>query len=284
MICHLCSSKKFQIIHEGVRDNQELNVIKCKICDLVTLDKIEHINEAFYQNSGMHKNDIKINDWQKETSSDDKRRYEALFDKIKNKDALDFGSGNGGFLKLIKKVSNTSYGIEIEKKFQPYFKNYNLNVFESIDKLIVKDNLKFNIITAFHVFEHLKNPIDELIKLKSLLKDDGEIIIEVPNSDDALISFYKSKAFKKFTYWSQHFYLFNEKNLKTLAKMANMKVNWVEQIQRYPLSNHLYWLSEEKPGGHNIWSFLDNKMNLDYVSILRKGKMCDTLLISVSKR
>jgi hypothetical protein len=50
------------------------------------------------------------------------------------------------------------------------------------------------------------------------------------------------------------------------------------------MKKFLITTAEEKPGEHNIWSFFDNKMNSDYISILRKVKMCDTLLISVSKR
>ena len=33
-----------------------------------------------------------------------------------------------------------------------------------------------------------------------------------------------------------------------LGSVYNLKLNWVKQIQRYGLANHLYWLSNNKPG------------------------------------
>jgi len=46
--------------------------------------------------------------------------------------------------------------------------------------------------------------------------------------------------------------------LKLLIEKANLKAIYIKQIQRYPLSNHLYWLSCGKPGGHQKWGFLDS--------------------------
>ena len=53
MECYLCESVRFEIIHKGVRDNPNIDVIKCKECGLVSLNKLDHITNSFYQNSGM---------------------------------------------------------------------------------------------------------------------------------------------------------------------------------------------------------------------------------------
>lgn len=60
--------------------------------------------------------------------------------------------------------------------------------------------IKYDIITAFHVVEHLQDSIAILKELSSCLKENGKMIIEVPNADDALLTIYKSKAFREFTY------------------------------------------------------------------------------------
>ena len=61
--------------------------------------------------------------------------------------------------------------------------------------------------------EHLPDPIKILSKLSNLLAHDGEMFIEVPNSEDVLLTLYKNDDFQNFTYWSQNLYLFNSKNL-----------------------------------------------------------------------
>ena len=156
-------------------------------------------------------------------------------------------------------------------------------VYDSINHLKEISFQKFDLITAFHVFEHLKDPLDTLKSLNSFLADNGEIIIEVPNSDDALLSYFKSNTFSDFTYWSQHLFLFNEKTLKTLVKNANYKINYVRQVQRYPLSNHLYWLAKGLPNDQNKYSAFNNeKLNAQYEKVLKEEKICDTLLISIS--
>lgn len=108
---------------------------------------------------------------------------------------------------------------------------------------------KFDIITSFHVLEHLADPIGYLMDIKKHLKDDGEIILETPNADNALLSLYNIKEFADFTYWSPHIILYNYDTIRILAEKSGLKVKWNRQVQRYPLANHLYWLSVHEPGG-----------------------------------
>ena len=50
-------------------------------------------------------------------------------------------------------------------------------------------------------------------------------------------------------------------------------------LQRYPLANHLYWLAEEKPGGHDVWRFLINTtLDAEYESILTHIDRTDSLV------
>ena len=281
MKCYLCFSSSFEQIKKGVRDNNELLVIKCNKCGLVTLNSFDHIYEKFYENSGMHTSKVDISNWLKETEKDDNRRYLFLLDNIKNKNILDFGTGNGGFLFKAREISNNAFGIEPEMQFKNFFKKNKLKIFNSLKDL--KDE-RFNLITAFHVFEHLKDPLEILKNLMPYLAEEGEIIIEVPNSDDALLSFYNSHAFSDFTYWSQHLFLFNENSLTDLIEKSEFKINYIQQIQRYPLSNHLYWLSKGLPNGQNNYSIFNNeRLNQEYEKVLKREKICDTLLVSIKK-
>jgi 2-polyprenyl-3-methyl-5-hydroxy-6-metoxy-1,4-benzoquinol methylase len=48
-------------------------------------------------------------------------------------------------------------GVELEKVLQPSFKSRKLNVFSDLAS-VQKDNQKYDVITAFHVVEHLQKP------------------------------------------------------------------------------------------------------------------------------
>lgn len=254
MECYLCKSASSTKRKGHVRDNPELDVLECNECGLVYLSSLNHISEHHYENSGMHGSEIiSVPDWLRESNADDERRYNFLRSKLINKRLLDFGCGAGGFLLKSLKETSISEGVELELRLQDHYKEKELKVWTSLEKLI-NTNRMFDIITAFHVIEHLADPRKTILQLTSILSDYGELIIEVPSSNDALLVLYESDAFSKFTYWSQHLFLFNNDTLTRLIKQLGLKLNWIKQIQRYPLSNHLYWLSKGKPGGHMNWS------------------------------
>jgi len=223
----------------------------------------------------MHQKEIDIVEWARETSMDDERRFVFLKGALENKTVLDFGCGNGGFLLKARNLASYAAGVELEKRLQPYFEDLGIDVRPKLEDF--KDS--FDIITLFHVLEHLPDPIDMLKSLSKRIKRDGRIIIEVPNADDALLKLYENKAFSRFTYWSCHLFLFNIRTLFMLADRSGLKINFIKQIQRYPLSNHLYWLSRGLPGGHKKWNFIDSEpLHVAYEQQLAALGICDTII------
>ncbi len=278
--CYLCGSKNYKERAGKVRDNNCLKVLECSFCGLVFLSSFSHYNENFYENSNMHESDYNINEWLKKTERDDVRRFKFLEQKIENKNILDFGCGNGGFILKAKKKASFCAAVELETRAKEFLEKQDIKITSSIEKM---ESGKFDLITLFHVLEHLPNPISVLKNISGKLSENGEIIIESPNSNDALLSLYHSKYFSEFTYWSCHLYIFNEFTLKLIAEKCKFKVNFIKQIQRYPISNHLYWLSYGKPGGHNKFHFLDSKILNDvYESSLASIGCCDTIIASFS--
>jgi 2-polyprenyl-3-methyl-5-hydroxy-6-metoxy-1,4-benzoquinol methylase len=281
--CYLCNGTNFKKRPGSVRDNNKLKVLECKNCGLIFLSSFSHIISNHYKRSGMHgKKKPNINKWLDETYTDDIRRFNFIKEKIVNKSLLDFGCGIGGFLQLVQnsKLALSVTGVEQEEALKESFSDRQLNVFSDI--MDVSGSTKYDIITAFHVIEHLSDPVSTLTELSKLLKKNGEIIIEVPSSEDALLTLYECDAFSHFTYWSQHLFLFNTKTLIKLVEKTALKVNWLKQIQRYPLSNHLYWLSKGLPGGHDVWGFLDEKsLNKAYEAQLDKIGKTDTIIASI---
>lgn len=280
-ICYNCKNKDFELIHKGVRDNNNIDVLCCKKCGLVFLSDDSHISETFYAQGGMLGKNINFDNWKKNTESDDLRRFLFLEKKIKNKILIDFGCGNAGFLNFAKKTAQKVFGVELQKDFYPYFKECNLEVYPKIYEI----GQKADIITMFHVFEHLKDPISVLSGLKPYLKDDGSIIIEVPNSNDALIKLYRNKSFEDFVYWSCHLYVFNANVLKQIVQKAGYKIKRFEYVQRYSFINHLYWNLKNKPSGHKIWAKYNLKLfNNFYSFILKLFGIADTMLIEITKQ
>lgn len=280
MTCYLCGGKDHRKRPGSVRDNPDLEVYECRSCGLVFLSSFDHIHDKFYESSGMHDGEVDIASWVVDTAWDDDRRFDFLKTLLENRSVLDFGCGNGGFLLRARKTARRVEGIELEERLQPYFKGNGLTVHASIDN--VTDS--FDIITLFHVLEHIADPVDILGRLLEKLSPGGSIIVEVPNAGDALLTLYENEAFSRFTYWSPHLFLYTGSTLEALAKKAGLEVNYIKQIQRYPLSNHLYWLSKGRPGGHKTWGFLESEeLHRAYEKQLASIGCCDTIIASFSR-
>ncbi|MBU0481852.1 MAG: class I SAM-dependent methyltransferase [Proteobacteria bacterium] len=285
--CYLCGCGDCRIRPGSVRDNPDLDVYECKECGLVFLSSFDHAVGEFYEDSGMHGEEpLDIGQWIAQTKDDDERRFRALQSSLKGKSILDFGCGTGGFLLRARSVAEKVYGVELERRLQQYFRVNDLAVFENVEAIAKgAEGLRFDVITMFHVLEHLPDPKSMLSCLAELLTDKGELIIEVPHADDALLSLYECESFSHFTYWSCHLYLFTVKTLELLVGQAGIKLNYIKQVQRYPISNHLYWLAKGKPGGHKEWGFLDSpELQAAYEKQLAAAGKCDTLVMSVSRQ
>jgi cyclopropane fatty-acyl-phospholipid synthase-like methyltransferase len=193
---------------------------------------------------------------------------------IANRRLLDFGCGAAGFVRNAQPIAAEAVGVEPERRVRDYWG----------DKIKLCDSLEdagdgYDLITAFHVIEHLPDPCAKLKELAARLKDKGRLVIEVPSSDDVLLTLYENEAFQRFTYWSQHLYLFNGETLRRLAEQAGLRVVSIQQFQRYPLSNHLHWLSRNQPGGHQGWSFMDTPALTEaYAASLAALGKCDTII------
>lgn len=284
--CYLCGAKQLVKRMGSVRDNPELEIFKCASCGLVFLSSFNHVKDGFYESSEMHGEEIPdVQAWLKETASDDERRFQYIKSVLPNCKLLDFGCGAGGFLLRARELAATVFGVEAESRLKNHFQNHNLTVFQNLSDIpgnICKEG--YDIVTMFHVLEHLSDPKSVLSELNKMLAENGQIIIEVPNANDALLTLYNNEPFSNFTYWSCHLFLYTVKTLQMLFDQVNLKVNYIKQVQRYPLSNHLYWLANGCPGGHQKWHFLDSPdLHTAYEKQLAAIGKCDSIMASISK-
>jgi len=283
--CYLCGGTKFNKRPGSVRDRPELEVLECASCGPVFLSSFDHIEDSFYESSEMHGEETPdVHAWLRETAWDDERRFQYLKSVLPNRKLLDFGCGAGGFLLKARELAATAHGVEPEIRLNSHYQSHGLKVFQNLPDISTDIRGGYDIITMFHVLEHIPNPKSMLGELSEMLADGGQIIVEVPNANDALLTLYNNEPFSNFTYWSCHLFLYTAKTLEMLFDQMNLKVNYIEQVQRYPLSNHLYWLANGKPGGHQKWYFLNSpELHAAYEKQLAAIGKCDTILASVSR-
>lgn len=279
--CYLCGNTVFNLLHSGVRGDSEASVVKCHNCGLIQLDRIIENIDDFYQNSGMRGFDPVaklINEEMAVSFDDDNRRFNLIKNMIENKKYMDFGCGHGGVLLRARRKTKELFAVEPEDNMRNNIVEEVVS-YSSITEAKQELHEKMDVITLFHVLEHLEDPIDILCQLKELLSDNGRIIIEVPNADDALLSVYKNKQYADFSYWICHLYYFNNDSLRRIVKKAGFELTFIQQIQRYPLSNHLYWLVNGNPGGHDKWGFLsDEQLDEAYGKRLAGLGIADTIV------
>ncbi|WP_438963839.1 class I SAM-dependent methyltransferase [Winogradskyella sp.] len=153
-----------------------------------------------------------------------------------SKQLLDVGCGTGDFLKIALTNGWTVTGIEPNEQARKIANvKTNQNVFE-INHL---DNLKehsFDVITLWHVLEHLPKLDTHIQLFRKLLKPNGLLIIAVPNYKS-----YDATHYKEF--WAaydvpRHLWHFSRKSINKLFQKKNFTL-----IKITPLIFDAYYVS-----------------------------------------
>ena len=91
---------------------------------------------------------------------------------------LDIGAGVGDFLNVSKNNGWETIGIEPSDKAKAIAKNKGVSFAESLSEL---ESSSFDVITMWHVLEHVPDLENQIKELKRLIKPTGTVIIAVPN-------------------------------------------------------------------------------------------------------
>ena len=100
---------------------------------------------------------------------------------------LDIGCGTGDFLLAANKAGWQTIGFEPNNKAKKISKQKGIEITEETKIL---ENYSFDVITMWHVLEHVPDLEEYILELKRLLKPKGTIIIAVPNFKSFDAEFY----------------------------------------------------------------------------------------------
>lgn len=135
---------------------------------------------------------------------------------------LDIGAGVGDFLSVCKNDGWETIGIEPSDKAKAIAKSKGVSFVNNVSEL---ESNSFDIITMWHVLEHVPDLENQISELKRLIKSDGTIIIAVPNFKS-----FDAKHYKE--YWAAfdipiHLWHFSKKAIQKLFAVQNLELQKV---------------------------------------------------------
>ncbi len=225
MKCILCDQENFKIISSlDSKDNSLLKVCICEFCGMVQQNPLPSEDEVSEYYSNEYRQDYK-----KTYIPKIKHVFRAgnlgleRINFLKNRGVdhgrlLDVGAGGGEFTYLSSKLGFKSQGIEPNIGYSSYArKEYGIKI--ETGKLSDVDG-KFNVITMFHALEHIPNPVKTFELLFSLLKENGYLLIEVPNIET-------NDASPHNIYFKAHIHYFSAATLVSAASKYFDKIDIV---------------------------------------------------------
>jgi len=282
--CYLCGNTTCSRIHDAIRYNLSPRPFRCDQCGFVFLHprmSPEEEKEFYEKIYRFHYETENARDLWKESLPEAKKRV-LRFKELYTKDTrlLEIGCASGFFLSEVRKNVKTATGVELTKEYVKYAVGRGLDVRESLDE--ITDN-SCDLIFMFHVLEHIENPVKYLKKVKKKLSGSGNLIIEVPNVEDILVSTYKIKPHLDFYWEIAHTYYFSKTTLGKVLEDAGYQYE-IFPLQRYDLSNHMYWMITGKPGGQgNFNAVFSHSLLEEYEKNLKERFLCDTIYAIAKK-
>jgi 2-polyprenyl-3-methyl-5-hydroxy-6-metoxy-1,4-benzoquinol methylase len=193
---------------------------------------------------------------------------------------LDIGCATGVFLDACKNQGYQVEGIEPNEKARQFAnEHYNLKV-QDISSLTQYDEGSFDVITMWHVLEHVDDINERMQVINKLMKDDAVTLIALPNplSHDAI--YYKE-------HWAaydvpRHLYHFTQDSFKKLANKHAFEV--VKVLPMYFDSFYISLLSEKYKSGHTSFIKAAYRGIASNLSALGNGHNYSSLIYVIKKR
>jgi len=133
---------------------------------------------------------------------------------------MEIGCSIGVLLKMFEDHGAVVSGVEPDKKNSNFGREH-FSIDIKTKSFEYKDykRKEFDLVIMSHVFEHVISPIKLLKDIKSILKPDGLIFIEVPNDSESKV---KSMIDNNFT--SSHLFFFNKDSIADISMKSGLKI------------------------------------------------------------
>ncbi|MFA5104896.1 MAG: class I SAM-dependent methyltransferase [Candidatus Margulisiibacteriota bacterium] len=256
MKCPLCKKNTENILTNKLRKGEDIDVFYCGDCGLGFLNdtRTEDEIKEYYAKQYRREYKPKI-----KASSDAKD----LFDNYapfqherlrliapflgKNKKLLEIGCSAGMFLYNVKNKVKEAVGMDFDVSSAAFAqKKCGCKVYtKKLEDTPLKKKY-FDVICAFQVLEHVKEPLKFLLEVKEYLKDDGVLFVEVPNLRDILVSTYDLPFHHGFYFHAAHALYFTKKSLQKLMRKAGFSGSY-HFTQDYNIINHFNWVINDRP-------------------------------------
>ncbi|WP_299706291.1 class I SAM-dependent methyltransferase [uncultured Pontibacter sp.] len=243
--CPICGKedfKNFLVVTDNAVSKESFVIVECENCsfkftnprpDVDSIDKY-YESEEYISHSNI-KTGIINRAYHVVRSITTKQKVELINRYAPAKGAiLDYGCGTGVFLGACKNDGWEVRGVEPNARAREEASTLT-------GELIAKDlseiaGEKFEVITLWHVLEHIHTLNETMVELINLLQDDGTLIIAVPNADSHDAQQYKAN-------WAaydvpRHLYHFTQPTMKRLLKKHKMMLEEV-----LPMKFDAYYVS-----------------------------------------
>lgn len=252
-VCPVCGNTKFTnflICSDHSVSKESFALVQCSNCSTILTNprpSAKYLSKYYEDDqyiSHSNKANTPINFLYKAVRLYTIRKKIKLISKlVPNKGKLlDYGSGTGHFLKATKSNNWESTGVEPDASARRFAID-KLNL--SVEQEIPDQKGHYDIITAWHVLEHVSEFEKTVKKLKKILKPDGYLILALPNYESYDANHYQE-------YWAaydvpRHLYHFSQNSMKHFAKRFRLKL--IDQKPMHFDSYYVSMLSEKYKGG-----------------------------------
>lgn len=260
--CPICNQKEFKEYLEAsdyTVSMESFKVVECANCGfhftnpVPEEDKIGEYykSESYISHSSTNKGLInKL--YQVVRKYTLKQKLKLVKKESKGNELLDIGSATGHFLNVCKEGGFNVSGLEPDEDARSFAKNEFGIQTEPIERLHELEDNSVDVITMWHVLEHVYHLRRDLDKITSVLKDDGVLIVAVPNMNS-----YDAKKYG--AYWAAwdlpiHLYHFGPKDIDNLFEQYDMKADRILPMKFDAF--YVSMLSEKYKGGNLISAFL----------------------------
>jgi 2-polyprenyl-3-methyl-5-hydroxy-6-metoxy-1,4-benzoquinol methylase len=231
--CLVCGSNQFEpflVCNDYTVSKESFNIVSCKVCgfkftnprpsDSVLGDYYKAEEYVSHTNSKKGIINKLYHVVRKYTL---KKKVQLLSSYVSRGTILDYGCGTGMFLAACKEAGWNTIGMEPDDSARKIASDQDLSVYSNKDNVnsFIKEK-QVEVITLWHVLEHVTDMSETLPFFKAKLKKDGVLIIAVPNHVS-----YDAQYYKEF--WAaydapRHLHHFDLKSMKALLQNYGFKL------------------------------------------------------------